>query len=72
MVSAHFLKYKTNIALERSDMVLRCLVLDALDEVIYDGTRDIDNTKNTSLDLSIERTHANIRNLYFLISLKRQ
>ena len=51
--------------LRSRDQIWYCaaLVLDALDEVIYDGTRDIDNTKNTSLDLAIERTHANIRNL---------
>ena len=40
-------------------MVLRCLVLDALDEVMYDGryhdgTRDVDN--NSALVLAIERT----------------
>jgi hypothetical protein len=40
-------------------MMLRCLVLDALDEVMYDGryhdgTRDIDN--NSALVLAIERT----------------
>ena len=56
MIGDYFLEHKATLATvtsETADTVLRCLVLDALDELIYDGTRVIDN--NTALELAIER-----------------